>query len=406
MCLFVLCEHCFGVCKSLICNYAQKKLVGRWCVVKVVVAPDSYKGCLSAKDIAECIEQGILKFDKAIEVVKVPMADGGEGLVSTLVDATKGEFIRTKVCDPLLREVEATYGVLGDGETFVIELAEASGLPLLTKAEKNPLITSTYGTGQLINDALDKGCKKMIIGIGGSATNDGGAGLLRALGMRFLNKEGKDIPEGGQALAKLHTIDISHLNKKVLGCEIHVASDVQNTLCGEQGAAYVFALQKGASGEDVEVLDQALLNYAHVLKKEIGIDVLDKAGAGAAGGTGAALMALGATLQPGIDIVIRETGLAKLLENADLVFTGEGKIDIQTQFGKTPYGVAREAKKRGVPVIAICGERAAGYEALYSKGITSVFCLANRPMSLQESMQECKELLVEITELIMKVVRI
>lgn len=372
--------------------------------MKVVIAPDSYKGSLTAMEVANSIEEGIIKYNKNIEVVKVPMADGGEGTVQALVDATGGKIINLKVCDPLLREIDSFYGILGDGKTAIIEMAAASGLNLLHKNELNPLITSTYGTGQILNDAIEKGCRKIIVGLGGSATNDGGAGMLRALGIRFLNKEGRDIPEGGGVLKNLYKIDKKNFNTEILKCEIIVACDVDNTLCGINGATNVFGPQKGASEDDIRILDEGLSEYSKIIKREFGVDVLNVSGSGAAGGTGAAFLVIGAKLESGVDIVIRETNLVEALKDSDIVFTGEGRIDFQTKFGKAPYGVAKEAEKIGLPVIAICGEIGEGYDELYNHGFTSIFSIVNKPMTLEGSIKDSKKLINDISERVIRLI--
>lgn len=372
--------------------------------MKVVIAPDSYKGSLTAMEVANSIEEGIIKYNKNIEVVKVPMADGGEGTVQALVDATGGKIINLKVCDPLLREIDSFYGILGDGKTAIIEMAAASGLNLLHKNELNPLITSTYGTGQILNDAIEKGCRKIIVGLGGSATNDGGAGMLRALGIRFLNKEGRDIPEGGGVLKNLYKIDKKNFNTEILKCEIIVACDVDNTLCGINGATNVFGPQKGASEDDIRILDEGLSEYSKIIKREFGVDVLNVSGSGAAGGTGAAFLVIGAKLESGVDIVIRETNLVEALKDSDIVFTGEGRIDFQTKFGKAPYGVAKEAEKIGLPVIAICGEIGEGYDELYNHGFTSIFSIVNKPMTLEDSIKDSKKLINDVSERVIRLI--
>lgn len=372
--------------------------------MKVVIAPDSYKGSLTAMEVANSIEEGIIKYNKNIEVVKVPMADGGEGTVQALVDATGGKIINLKVCDPLLREIDSFYGILGDGKTAIIEMAAASGLNLLHKNELNPLITSTYGTGQILNDAIEKGCRKIIVGLGGSATNDGGAGMLRALGIRFLNKDGRDIPEGGGVLKNLYKIDKKNFNTEILKCEIIVACDVDNTLCGINGATNVFGPQKGASEDDIRILDEGLSEYSKIIKREFGVDVLNVSGSGAAGGTGAAFLVIGAKLESGVDIVIRETNLVEALKDSDIVFTGEGRIDFQTKFGKVPYGVAKEAEKIGLPVIAICGEIGEGYDELYNHGFTSIFSIVNKPMTLEDSIKDSKKLINDVSERVIRLI--
>ena len=371
--------------------------------MKIVIAPDSFKGSLTAKQVAESIERGIRKVEKNIHIEKVPMADGGEGTVQSLVDATNGRMIYTKVFDPLMREIEAFYGILGDGSTAIIEMSAASGLPLISKEEKNPLVTTTYGTGQLFMHALNQGCRSFIIGIGGSATNDGGAGMMKALGIRFIDSKGQDIGFGGGELDKIHTIDISGLDNRILDCNITVACDVDNPLCGLRGASRVFGPQKGATEEMVEVLDSNLAHYAKVIKNQLGISIIDVPGAGAAGGLGGGLMAfLKAKLRRGIDIVIDATGLEESVKGAALVITGEGSIDYQTQFGKTPYGVAMVAKKYDIPVIAIAGSIGKDAYALYKKGFNSIFSIVDKPMTLEEAIENGEVLLENTAERIMR----
>ena len=372
--------------------------------MKVVIAPDSYKGSLNASEVANSIAEGISIYSKDIEIIKIPMADGGEGTVQAFIDATGGRTIKLKVCDPLLREIDSFYGILGDGKTAIIELAAASGLNLLRKDELNPLITSTYGAGQIINDAIARGCRNLIIGIGGSATNDGGAGMLRALGIRFLNKDGRDIPEGGQALNQLHHIDRSNFNSEILKCNIKIACDVDNILCGVNGASNVFGPQKGAKEEDIKILDDSLKHYSRIIEEEFGVDVSNIKGAGAAGGTGAALLAIGGKLEKGVDLIIKETKLEEVLKSADIVFTGEGRIDYQTKFGKTPYGVAKVAKKYNIPVIAICGSIGDGYKELYKYGFDSIFSINNRPMTLKESINNSTNLIKDVSERIIRAI--
>lgn len=372
-------------------------------IMKIVIAPDSFKGSLTAKQVAESIERGIRKVEKNIHIEKVPMADGGEGTVQSLVDATNGRVVYTKVFDPLMREIEAFYGILGDGSTAIIEMSAASGLPLISKEEKNPLITTTYGTGQLFMHALNQGCRSFIIGIGGSATNDGGVGMMKALGIRFIDSEGQDIGFGGGELDKIHTIDISGLDNRILDCSITVACDVDNPLCGPRGASRVFGSQKGATEEMVEVLDSNMAHYAKVIKSQLGISIIDVPGAGAAGGLGGGLMAfLKAKLRRGIDIVIDATGLEESIKEAALVITGEGSIDYQTQFGKTPYGVTMVAKKYGIPVIAIAGSIGKDAYALYEKGFNSIFSIVDKPMTLEEAIENSEILLENTAERIMR----
>ncbi|TDT45758.1 glycerate kinase [Fonticella tunisiensis] len=375
--------------------------------MKVVVSPDSFKGSMSAKEVADAVERGIKKVDESIEVIKVPMADGGEGTVQSLVDATGGRIVKLTVKDPLMRDIESFYGILGDGKTAVIEMAAASGLPLLKKEERNPLVTTTYGTGQLIKHALDMGCRNIIMGIGGSATNDGGTGMAAALGVKFFDREGNEIGFGGGSLKDLDRIDISGLDERIRESTIVAACDVDNPLVGPGGASYIFGPQKGADEKMVEFLDKNLEHYGNILEKTMGIPVVNCPGAGAAGGLGAGLMAfLNAELKRGIDIVIETSGLEEKMKGADLVITGEGMIDYQTRFGKTPYGVAKIAAKYNIPVIAIAGGIGKQAEELYEYGFNSIFSIVDRPMTLDEAMERGSLLVENTAERIMRVLKI
>lgn len=339
-----------------------------------VLAPDSFKESMTAKEVCNAMEKGLRKVYPDANYVHVPMADGGEGTVQSLVDASGGRLFEKEVMGPLGRPVTARYGILGDGKTAAIEMASASGIHYVTKETKNPLVTTTYGTGELIRECLDLGVTKIIIGIGGSATNDGGTGMAEALGAKFLDAEGRTLPRGGGSLDKLAQIDVSSLDPRLKQAELIVACDVTNPLCGEHGASRVFGPQKGATPEMVEHLDAALGHYADIVKRQLGKDVRDIPGAGAAGGLGAGLLIFTqAKLQKGIEIVIEYTGLKEKIACADLVFTGEGGIDFQTKFGKTPYGVAKAAKAAGKRVIAVAGYIGEGIDALYGEGIDAVF---------------------------------
>jgi glycerate kinase len=356
---------------------------------KIVIAPDSFKGSMSAKEVADAIERGIKSVLTNAEIIKIPMADGGEGTVETLVDATSGQIIKLNVLDPLGSETEAYFGILGDGSTAVIEMALASGLTMVPRDKRNPLFTTTFGTGQLIKAALDNGCRELIIGVGGSATNDGGVGMAQALGIKFLNNKGQEISFGGGNLLNIDRIDLKNMDKRVKDCKFKVACDVDNPLCGPKGASYVFGPQKGATPEMVKYLDENLAHLAEVIKRDMGIDVKNEPGAGAAGGLGAGLMAFcNAQLQRGIELVIEATKIEEKIKGADLVITGEGQMDYQTVHGKTPYGVAQVAKKRNVPVVALVGSIGAGVEVLYEKGIDSIFSIVEGPMSLEECMEQ------------------
>lgn len=355
--------------------------------MKIVIAPDSFKGSLTALEVCEAAARGIRQIDAQIEIVQVPMADGGEGTVQSLVDATGGELVTERVTGPLGDPVEAVYGLLGDGESAVIEMAAASGLPLVPEEQRNPLNTTTCGTGELIAAALDQGRRKLIVGIGGSATTDAGAGMAQALGVRLLDDEGEPIGFGGAELGRLATIEMSRADPRLQEAEIRVACDVDNPLYGERGAAFVYGPQKGASAEDVKVLDANLRHFADVVQRDLGLDVRDIPGAGAAGGLGAGLVAFcGASLEPGVDIVIDAVDLPGAMRGADLCVTGEGAIDSQTAFGKTPAGVTSVARSGGVPVIALAGGVAFDAVSLHERGFSALTSILNRPMSLAEAM--------------------
>ncbi|UJZ87095.1 glycerate kinase [Heyndrickxia coagulans] len=353
-----------------------------------LLAPDSFKESMTAKEVCAAMEAGIKKAIPDAVCIQVPMADGGEGTVQSLVDATGGTIYQQTVTGPLGHPVTACYGILGDGETAVIEMASASGIHLVTKETKNPLVTTTYGTGELIKACLDKKVKQILIGIGGSATNDGGAGMAQALGAKFLDERGGMLPFGGGALGDLAEIDLAGLDPRLKEVQIFVASDVTNPLCGENGASHVFGPQKGATKEMVALLDTNLSHYAAIIKEQLGKDVAEVPGAGAAGGLGAGLMVFtDAVLKSGIELVVEYTGLEQKVKDADIVLTGEGSIDFQTQFGKTPYGVARAAKKHGKPVIAVAGYVGEQIDVLYEKGIDAIFGILPRPMALEDALQ-------------------
>ncbi|OPA79206.1 glycerate kinase [Paenibacillus selenitireducens] len=371
-----------------------------------VLAPDSFKESMTAKEVCIAMEQGIRKVFPTANYIHVPMADGGEGTVQSLVDASGGQIHYKEVMGPLGQTVTAKYGILGDGQTAAIEMASASGIHLVTKETKNPLITTTYGTGELIRECLDQGINKIIIGIGGSATNDGGTGMAEALGAKFLDEEGNLLPRGGGRLDKLASIDISSLDERLQHVEMIVACDVTNPLCGEHGASHVFGPQKGATPDMVLQLDRNLAHYAEVVKQQLDKDVRDIPGAGAAGGLGAGLLIFTqATLQKGIEIVIEYTGLREKLADADYVFTGEGGIDFQTKFGKTPYGVAKAAKEADKKVIAVAGYIGEGIEALYTEGIDAVFGIVPGAADLEKLLSEGAQNVERTCENIARVLR-
>lgn len=360
--------------------------------MKIVIAPDSFKECLTAAQVAQAIETGLKQVLPDAVYVKVPVADGGEGTLQSLVDATGGKLIETMVTGPMGEPVPACFGLLGDGETAVIEMARASGIELVPADQRNPLISTTAGTGELILSALDYGIKRMIVGIGGSATNDGGAGMMQALGVRLLDRDGNDLPYGGAALAQLVSIDARRMDKRLQSVEFIAACDVDNPLTGANGASAVFGPQKGASPEMVQQLDQALQHYARIIERDLAVGVEHQPGAGAAGGMGAALLAfLRAELQPGIDIVMEAVDLAGHMSGADLVITGEGRIDSQTAQGKTPVGVARIAKQFGLPVIALAGSVGSGVEAVYKGGIDALFPIVHGAVPLSEALAKGEE---------------
>lgn len=343
-------------------------------MTKYVVAPDSFKESMTAKEVCDAMEKGIKKADSAAKVIKVPMADGGEGTVDSLVDATNGQRVIVEVTGPLGNKISAYYGILGNGTTAVIEMAKASGLEIVEKKKRNPMITTTFGTGELIRDALDHNVKEIIIGLGGSSTNDGGSGMAQALGAKLLDQNNHQISFGGGNLDKLDKIDISNLDSRLQDVKIILASDVTNPLIGKDGASRVFGSQKGATPEMVEKLENNLQHYAKIIKRDLNKDVASVSGAGAAGGLGAGLMAFTTCkMRQGVDIAIEVTKLEEKVKSADYVFTGEGGTDFQTKFGKTPYGVAKLGKKYHKPVISLAGYLGEGIDSLYSEGFTAIF---------------------------------
>ncbi|WP_434358428.1 glycerate kinase [Parasalinivibrio latis] len=355
----------------------------------IVICPDSFKESLSASDAAQAIEAGFRRIIPEAKYTRIPMADGGEGTVQSMVDALGGSVIPVKVTGPLGEQVEAFFGISGDGQTAVIEMAAASGLHLVPIAQRNPLLTSSQGTGELILAALDKGVSHIIIGLGGSATNDGGAGMACALGARLLDGEGNDLNPGGGALGKLDTINLSGLDPRIKKVQIDVACDVDNPLCGPNGASTIFGPQKGATDEMVAILDSNLSHYASVVEKQLNCDIASIPGAGAAGGLGAALAGIfGASLRPGVEIVIETVRLHNYLADADLVITGEGRIDSQTVHGKTPIGVAKAAKLHGLPVIGIAGAVSDDSQIVSEHGIDAIFSITPRVMSLDEALDD------------------
>lgn len=373
---------------------------------KFVLAPDSFKESMTAKEVCVAMEKGIRKVFSDAEIVHVPMADGGEGTVESLVDATNGYKEYVEVQGPLPKqEVRAYYGILGDKKTAVIEMAQASGLMLVDPKVRNPLVTTTYGTGELIKAALNKGVSTIIIGIGGSATVDGGIGMAQALGVKFTDKYGNNIEPTGSNLTKIDKISMENLDKRVKKVNFIIASDVENILTGKKGAAAVFGPQKGATPDEVELLDKGLIHYAEIIRRDIGKNVEDIAGSGAAGGLGAGLIAfLDAKLQSGVEVVANTVELAEKISQADYVFTGEGGMDFQTKYGKTPFGVAQVAKKYQKPVFAEAGYLGERIEELYDIGISAIFGIVDKSESIEESLEKGPQNVERTTENIARLI--
>lgn len=364
--------------------------------LKIGIAPDSFKGTLTSLQAANRIEKGLRKAIPDILIVKIPVADGGEGTVRAIVESTRGRFVRRTVKNPLGRNIRAEFGITGDGKTAVIEMAAASGLALLKLKERNPMKTSTFGTGQMIKAALDLGAHKVLVGIGGSATTDGGMGMARALGVKFLDKQGRQIRDCGGALKDLARIDMGGLDPRVEKTSFEVACDVDNPLTGKKGAAHVYGPQKGATPAMVRQLDANLRNLARIIRRDVGVDILRVPGSGAAGGLGGGLMAfVGGVLRPGVDIVMDSVQLEKRLRGCDLVITGEGSMDGQTVYGKTPAGVARIAKKLRLPVIAVCGRLGEGVHNVLKVGIDAYTATLEHSIRNEEDIPREGPILIE-----------
>ncbi|MEO6679065.1 MAG: glycerate kinase [Pseudomonas sp.] len=364
--------------------------------MKIVIAPDSFKDSLSAQGVADAIALGLAEVWPQAHLVKCPMADGGEGTVESILAACAGELRHTPVRGPLGATVEAAWGWLPHNHTAIIEMAEASGLQLVPPAQRDACISSTFGTGELIRAALDAGAQRVILAIGGSATNDGGAGAMQALGVKLFDAQGQVLAPGGLALAQLASIDLSDIDPRLNAVRFDIAADVNNPLCGPHGASAIFGPQKGASPAQVQQLDESLGHFADLCAQALNKDVRDEPGSGAAGGLGFAAKAfLGARFQAGVEVVAELVGLAEAVKDADLVITGEGRFDAQTLRGKTPFGVARIARQHGVPVIVIAGTLGEGYQELYGHGIDAAFALASGPMTLEQACAEAPRLLRE-----------
>jgi glycerate kinase len=362
--------------------------------MRVVLAPDSFKECLPAAEVAAALARGWRRVDAQADLRLLPMADGGEGTTDALVSATHGQCIECTVHDPLGRPVQAAYGLLGDRETAVVEVAAASGLHRVPRELRDPARATSYGTGELIRAALDRGARRLIVGLGGSATNDGGAGIAQALGFRLLDDKGDELPRGGAALARLARIDASGAHPQLYACEITAACDVENPLCGPDGATAIYGPQKGVTPELLPLLDSALAHYATILARDLGADVAPVPGAGAAGGIGAGLMAFArAALRPGVALVAEACGLEEHICGADLVITGEGKLDAQSLSGKTPIGVARIAAKHGVRVVAVAGLVQLDADATERAGFQRVLSLTDEQTTQCRAMQHAAALL-------------
>lgn len=355
--------------------------------MKVVIAIDSLKGSLSSMEAGMAIKDGILAAKPDAEVIVKPLADGGEGTTDALIEGMNGERIDLTVTGPMHTPVDAYYGYLKDTNTAVMEMASAAGITLVPDSEKNPLLATSYGVGEMINDAIQRGCRNFIIGIGGSVTNDGGIGMLKALGVRFLDENGEDAGEGGQALAKVARIDVSGMNPLLKECHIQVACDVNNPLCGENGSTYVYGSQKGVTEDMKKTLDEAMVHFARVTSETLENDYMNAPGAGAAGGLGYAFLAYtGAALTPGIELILDAVGLEEELSGADVVVTGEGRLDFQTAMGKAPVGVARLAKKYNAKVIAFAGSVTKEATACNKEGIDAFFPILRSVCTLAEAM--------------------
>ena len=375
--------------------------------MKIVIAPQTFKGSISALDAAKAMREGILKVFPDAEISLVPVADGGDGTLETLVEGSGGEIRETEVTGPLGEHRTAQWGAMGDGVTAVIEMARTSGLALVPLDRRDPLNATTYGLGEVVREALDNGFRRFIMGIGGSATNDAGAGMAQALGIRLLDDVGNELPHGGAALTNLSHIDMSGLDPRVSESAFLVACDVSNPLTGPEGASAIYGPQKGATPEMVQTLDTALLHFSEVVKQDIGAEINDIQGAGAAGGLGGGMVAfLNAELRAGVDIVLDTVGLDEALEDADLVLTGEGALDYQTVYSKAPIGVAQRAQMRVIPVVAIAGTLGDRFHLVHEHGIEAAIAITNSPMSLEEASSRSAELISDAAEQAMRLIKV
>lgn len=373
---------------------------------KFIIAPDSFKESLDAFQVAVAIKEGLSKVFKDDEFLLIPMADGGEGTSEVIIHAMEGEFRKIKVTGPLGEEIVAKYGLASKKKTAVIEIAAACGLDLVEREKRNPLYTTTYGVGEIILDALDNGIEHLIIGLGGSSTNDGGLGMLQALGVKAYDNEGNEVGLGGKELIKIKSIDLSCIDSRIKNICIEVACDVENPFVGGSGATYIFGPQKGADASTVEELEKGMKNYATVIKGAYNVDIGNMPKAGAAGGLGGAFILLGCKLVKGIDNVLKHTNFEDRVKDADYIFTGEGSIDSQTRYGKTISGIANVAKKYDIPVIVLAGKVGDDIESLYDIGVTSVFGIVDKPKNLQEALKDGYTSLRKTSENIARLLKI
>ena len=375
--------------------------------MKIVIAPQTFKGSISALDAAVAMRNGILEVLPDADTILVPVADGGDGTLETLVEGSGGEIRAAEVCGPLGERRAAEWGAMGDGVTAVIEMARTSGLALVPLDRRDPLNATTYGLGEVVSAALDDGFRRFIMGIGGSATNDAGAGMAQALGVRLLDGAGDELPYGGAALADLSHIDLSGIDSRIEDSSFLVACDVSNPLTGPEGASAIYGPQKGATPEMVQTLDAALLHFSEVVRRDLSAEIDSLQGAGAAGGLGGGMVAfLNAELRAGVDIVLDTVGLDDALEGADLVLTGEGALDYQTVYSKAPIGVAERARRLGIPVIAIAGTLGDRYRLVHDHGIDAAIAITNAPMSLDEASSRAADLIADATAQAMRVMQV
>ena len=375
--------------------------------MNVLIAPDSFKGSISSREVANYIEKGFKKILPQANIKKVPIADGGEGTVESVIESAGGSILKAVVHDPLMRKINSFFGILDNGKTAVIEMAAASGIGLLSPEEQNPWYTTSYGTGELIKAALYEGCSNIILGIGGSATNDAGAGMLRALGVKFTDKTGNEVKHGGGFLSEISSFDVSRLDKRIKAAKIQVASDVSNPFTGITGASLVYGPQKGANEDMVFKLDKNLKHFAYLIKKILNKDIESIPGAGAAGGMGGGLLAFfDAELIPGFQLISRITGLEALIKNSHMVITGEGKIDNQTLYGKTPIGILKMAQEYKVPVIAVTGNLSESTDKLYKIGFQVIMPIIDKPMTIDEALKNAPSMLEDTGERIARFVQL